>query len=134
MTEADVADFVVAFADAWASRDPAKFEALWHPDGVLHYPYVDRPVAGSEIGKLNAAHNEQTPDIVWQLLDWTSRGNVVIVEWQLTRLGAGGRFSWRGVDKFTLRDGRIIEEIVYSDTAPLRALSKGEALAPMLRF
>lgn len=134
MTESEVADFVTAFAAAWASREPARFEALWHPDGVLHYPYVDRPVAGSEIGALNAAHNEQTPDIVWQLLDWTWRGQVVIVEWQLTSFSSGKRLAWRGVDKFTLRDGKIAEEIVYSDTAPLHALRTGQRFEPMLRF
>lgn len=134
MTDAEVSDFVVAFAAAWAARDPAAFEALWHPEGVLHYPYVDRPVAGSEIGRLNAAHNEQTPDLVWQLLDWTWRGNVVIVEWQLTNMAGGKRVQWQGVDKFTLRDGRIMEEIVYSDTGPLRAMRKGETLEPMIRL
>ncbi len=48
------------------------------------------------------------PDFVWQLLDWTSRDDVVIVEWQTTRNVDGARFEWRGVDKFRIRDGKII--------------------------
>jgi len=71
--------------------------------------------------------------IVWQLPDWTSRGNVVIIEWQTTRHIGGARFEWRGVDKFRLGDGRIAEE-VYSDTAPLRAFRSGEKLEPITRF
>ena len=71
------------------------------------------------------------PDFVWQLLDWTSRGDVVIIEWQTTRNVGGVRFEWRGVDKFRIRDGKIIEERVYSDTAPLRAFRKGETLEPI---
>ena len=74
------------------------------------------------------------PDFVWQLLDWTSRGNVVIVEWQTTRHVGGVRFEWRGVDKFRLRDGKIAEEVVYSDTAPLRAFRSGEKLEPITKF
>jgi hypothetical protein len=44
------------------------------------------------------------------------------------------RFSWRGVDKFRLKAGKIIEEVVYCDTAPLRALRTGETLEPITKF
>jgi len=58
----------------------------------------------------------------------------VIIEWQTTRIVNGARFDWRGVDKFRIRDGRIAEEVVYSDTAPLRALRTGEALESITKF
>ena len=58
----------------------------------------------------------------------------MIVEWQCTRAGPGTRFDWRGVDKFRLREGRIIEERVYMDTALLRAARTGTALEPLLRL
>ena len=44
------------------------------------------------------------------------------------------RFEWRGVDKFRIKEGKIIEERVYSDTAPLRAFRKGETLEPITQF
>lgn len=75
---------------------------------------------------------ERAPDSVWQLLDWTARGAVVIVEWQNTRNLPGRRLEWRGVDKFRLRDGKILEERVYTDTAPIRAAAKGEKLGPVI--
>jgi ketosteroid isomerase-like protein len=74
----------------------------------------------------------RAPDGVWQFLDWTSRGDVVIVEWQYTRNVDGRRFEWRGVDKFRLRDGRILEERVYMDTAPQRAAANGERLEAII--
>jgi hypothetical protein len=43
-------------------------------------------------------------------------------------------FSWRGVDKLTLREGRIIEEVVYADTAPLQALRRGETFEALIRM
>ena len=134
MTDTEIGDFVTRFAAAWAARDGNAFLDLWHPDGWLHTPLVDRPVAGSELARLLEVQTAAAPDFVWQLLDWTSRGDVVIIEWQTTRLVNGKRFDWRGVDKFRIKAGRIIEERVYSDTAPLRALRRGEALEPITKF
>jgi ketosteroid isomerase-like protein len=134
MTEIETSEFVTKFAAAWAARDGDAFLSLWHPDGVLHYPLIDRPLAGSEIGRLNDVQKEAAPDLVWQLLDWTSRGEVVILEWQCTRLIAGKRFDWKGVDKLRLKNGRILEERVYMDTALLRAARSGTALEPILRL
>ena len=131
MTDAEVQEFVTRFAAAWAARDGNAFMELWHPEGLLDTPLVNRRVKGSELGRLMEVQTAAAPDFVWQLLDWTSRGDVVIIEWQTTRNVGGVRFEWRGVDKFRIREGKIIEERVYSDTAPLRAFRKGETLEPI---
>jgi len=131
MTVAEVQEFVTRFAAAWAARDGNAFMELWHPDGLLDTPLVNRRVKGSELGRLMEAQTSAAPDFVWQLLDWTSRGDVIIIEWQTTRNVNGTRFGWRGVDKFRIKQGKIIEERVYSDTAPLRAFRKGETLEPI---
>jgi ketosteroid isomerase-like protein len=134
MTDTETQDFVARFAAAWAARDGAAFLELWHTDGVLHSPLYDRPVAGKEMGRLTEVVKAAAPDLVWQLLDWSARGNVIVVEWQSTRTAGGKRLDWRGVDKFTLKDGRIVEERVYMDTAMLRAAATGSALEPILRL
>ena len=134
MTDAEVQEFVTRFAAAWAARDGQAFLDLWHPDGSLYTPLVNRRVAGSELARLMEVQTAAAPDFVWQLLDWTSRGDVVIIEWQTTRNVNGARFEWRGVDKFRIKDGKVIEERVYSDTAPLRAFGKGETLEPITRL
>jgi ketosteroid isomerase-like protein len=131
MTDEEVQNFVTRFAAAWAARDGNAFLELGHPDGMLHTPLVNRPVAGSELPRLLEVQTAAAPDFVWQLLDWTSRGDVVIVEWQTTRNVNGVRFEWRGVDKFRITAGKIAEERVYSDTAPLRAFRSGERLEPI---
>jgi len=56
----------------------------------------------------------------------------VVIEWQTTRFANGRRLDWRGVDKLRLSGGRILEERVYMDTAPLRAARAGVALEPIL--
>jgi limonene-1,2-epoxide hydrolase len=134
MTDAEIADFVTRFAAAWAARDGRAFLDLWHPEGLLHTPMVGRTVKGSELDRLMEVQTAAAPDFVWQLLNWTSRGDVVIIEWQTTRIVNRARFDWRGVDKFRITAGRIIEERVYCDTAPLRALRTGEALESITKF
>jgi hypothetical protein len=134
MTEAEASEFVAAFAEAWRTRDPAAFEALWHSEGTLSWPFTDRPIRGAQIGRLNAVVAAQAPDLVWTLLDWTWRGNVVVIEWENSRGDGPARLVWRGVDKFTLRAGKIAAEVVYTDTAPLRAIQTGAALAQMIPF
>jgi ketosteroid isomerase-like protein len=126
--------FCNAICSGMGGRDGNAFVELWHPEGLLHTPLVNRAVAASELNRLMEVQTAAAPDFVWQLLDWTSRGEVVIIEWQTTRIVNGERFSWRGVDKFRIKAGKIIEERVYCDTAPLRALRTGEMLEPITRF
>ena len=134
MTDAELQEFITRFAAAWAARDGNAFLDLWHPEGSLNTPLVSRTIKGCELHQLMEVQKAAAPDFVWQLLDWTSRGDTVIIEWQTTRIANGTRFEWRGVDKFRIRDGKIISEQVYCDTAPLRALRTGETLEPITRF
>ena len=134
MTDTEIQSFVDRFVAAWAAKDAAAFLALWHPHGKLHYPFTDRVIAGAEIGKLNDLMKVNAPDLTWTLVGWTARGDVVVVEWETSNRYGGQLVTWRGVDKFTLRDGKIIEEVVYTDTAPLQALRRGEVFEPLTRL
>lgn len=134
----EIADFIARFAVAWSTRDGQAFLELWEPDGLLHSPLYGRPIRGAEFKALTEMLVKVAPDQVWQLLDWTWRpsrdGAVVIIEWQSTRVSGGNRFDWRGVDKIKLRGGKILEEVVYFDTAPLRARRSGQSLEPLVPF
>ncbi len=46
-------EFVTRFAAAWRGRESEAFEALWWPEGKLHYPFASRVINGHEIRKLN---------------------------------------------------------------------------------
>ena len=134
MTEIEAQTFVDNFAAAWAARSADAFLALWHPDGQLHYPFANRVLEGSEIGKLNDLTKTRAPQLTWTLLDWTSRGDVVVIEWESSNRYGEHLMVWRGVDKLTLRDGKIIEEIVYADTAPLQALRLQTKFDALIQF
>ncbi len=134
MTDLEKQTFVNNFAAAWAARDGDAFLALWHPGGRLHYPFANRVIMGAEIGKLNNLTKTIAPHLTWKLVDWTSRDDVVVIEWESSNRYGERVIVWRGVDKMTLRDGKIIEEIVYCDTAPLQALRRGMKFDALIQF
>jgi hypothetical protein len=134
MTEHQMHQFVQRFSNAWARKEAALFQALWHPHGVLIYPYANRRIAGREIGKLNELTIQVAPALTWTLLGWTWRDDVVVIEWRSTNVYGERRLEWCGVDRITLEDGKIIEEIVYSDTTPLREIREGRPFEPLIKL
>jgi len=134
MTQQEAQAFVDRFAAAWAARDGGAFLALWHPDGRLHYPFANRVLKGREIGMLNDLQTAIAPHLTWSLVDWTSRGDVLVIEWESSNRYGDRTLHWRGVDKLTLVDGRIFEEIVYCDTAPLQALRQGRTFEALIQL
>lgn len=115
--------FVRSFEAAWIARDGEAMRHLWHSDGWLFTPVVDRPVAPHELPKLVAAQLRVAPDLDWRLLDWAAQGPLVYVEWRVTQTIAGTPIEWRGMDRFLLEDGKIREERVFADTAPMRLMA-----------
>jgi hypothetical protein len=134
MTEVEAERFVTRFAQAWASRVNADFEVLWDPEGNLIYPFVGRVIKGREIGVLNEVTKQNAPELTWRLLGWTLRGETIVVEWESSNRYGEHMLVWRGVDKLTVRNGRIVEEVVYTDTAPLHGLRRGQRLEPLMAF
>ena len=134
MTDTEAQAFVDRFAAAWAAKDGAAFLALWHPEGKLHYPFASRVIGGDEIGKLNDLTKANTPHLTWKLLSWTARGDLVVIEWESSNRYGEQLVTWRGVDKLTLKDGKIIEEVVYADTAPLQAMRQGKPFEALIQF
>ena len=132
MTPADMTSFVSAFANAWRTRNGADFAALWHPHGKLIYPFANRIIHGSELPMLVEFTQKNAPGLTWRLLDWTARGNVIVIEWESSNRYGEHVIKWRGVDKLTLLEGKIIEEVVNTDTAPLQAMRRGEAFEPLM--
>lgn len=134
MTDSEIQMFVDAFAQAWSRRDGDAFLALWHPDGLLHSPFANRIIKGSELGMLTELYNKSVPNLIWKLLGWTSRGNVVVIEWENSNRYGEQLVSWRGVDRITLESGKIREEIIYADTAPLQARRLGTTFEALLQL
>jgi hypothetical protein len=61
MTDAEIQNFVTRFAAAWAARDGKAFLDLWHPEGSLDTPLVNRRVAGNELDRLMQVQTTAAP-------------------------------------------------------------------------
>jgi hypothetical protein len=96
MTDAEKQTFVDRFAAAWAAREGDAFLELWHADGLLHYPFANRVIRGEEIGMLNDLTKKNSPHVTWKLIDWTARGNVVVVEWEASNKYGEHVIKWAG--------------------------------------
>lgn len=134
ITESEAEEFVRRLTAAWAARDGEAFLAIWHPDGQLHSQFYDRVIAGREVGKLNDLQRTRVPHLTWTLVGWTWRGDVVVIEWENANQYGEKTVRWRGVDKLTLRGGKIIEEVVYVDTAPIQALRAGRPFDALVQL
>lgn len=55
-------------------------------------------------------------------------------EWPCTTEEAGEPFVCRGVDKHCPWDGKIVEQTVFSNSAPSPSARPDEPLEPMMRF
>jgi ketosteroid isomerase-like protein len=126
--------FVERYVEAWVARDPEAVAALWSPEGVLTSPLYDRPMLGSEIAELTRSQFTRNPDLTWTLIEWATHGETHALEFRNTFTVRGQIFEMRGVDWMRVRDGRIVEERVYLDTAPVRALRDGRPLEPVVRL
>ncbi len=129
MTKDEATSFVEQFARA---RSRGRGEHLWRQDGKLHYPYADRVIEGREIGALCDITAAQAPHLTWEMIGWTHRDDVIVVEWLTTNRYGDALIRMTGVDRLTVKDGLIIEEIVYADTAPLRAMIEGAPLKAIM--
>ena len=112
--------FVAAYEQAWASREPGVMARMWHRDGVLHHPALGTPVTGEVVPSNNDLTKNALPEFSWTLTRWASAGDVAFLEWRCrARIGEELR-EWQGVDVMVVREGRIAEERVYTDTYPIR--------------
>jgi len=111
--------FLERFKECWGI--PARFAALYHPEAAIRSPVFRRPVRGSEVADAVARTRSLLPDVRLDVRDWAARGDVLFIEWEITATVAGEPFGWPGLSRFTLRDGRAIEELVCFDTLPLWA-------------
>lgn len=132
MNDAERLAFIAKFEKAWSSRQDEDFTAIWHPDGRLIYPFAGRVILGRELPLLNQITKANAPALKWRMVGWTSREDVIVVEWESSNVYGAREVVWRGVDKITLENGRIREEVVYTDTAPFHAMRRGETFAPLI--
>ena len=118
-TRSQAEKFLERFQERWGSPEP--FAALYHPEAVIRSPVFSQPARGSDVADAVARTRSLLPDIRLDVRDWVARGDVLFIEWKIAATFGGEPIGWAGMSRFTLRDGRAIEELVCFDTLPLWA-------------
>ena len=112
-------EFMVRFSETWRDPDPEGFADLFTPDGTLFHPTMARPIPARQVPDYVRRIKALVPDLSLEVDNWAARGEVVLIEWTIRGTFDGERLSWKGMDRFSLRDDKAKEGVAYFDTFPL---------------
>ena len=118
--------------DAWNTKDPDQVAALYAPDGVRHQIALPEALLEGRdaIRDMVAALMHSTPNFVLTERAHVEQGDRQVVEWNWSGTiendlgdlpGRGQSVNLDGISSVLVRDGMIVQERVYWDTATLLA-------------
>jgi len=119
---------VARYNEAWNRHDLEEILALHSPDMVFENHTADERVGGEQVRRHIEDIFARWPDLAFATRRLRACGTAAVCEWTARATHArpvpagdrvlpptGRRLEWRGVDVFTLDDGRIARKDVYSD-------------------
>jgi len=113
------AQFVAAWTQMWDDHDGEFWPSLLRADGVLKNPFgvlTREELPGYMAGLVAGISDHQI-----HRLSWGPTNDGVLIEWLMTGQIGDRPLEVRGVDRFTLHDGLIVEGVAYFDPAPFLA-------------
>jgi ketosteroid isomerase-like protein len=115
----NVQSFVEKWSRVWNGRDsdPDLYLELLQEDCVLVNPLS--PMTRDELPQFMESVLAMEPDIRVAATQWAATADgIVFIEWINTGTVNGAPIELRGVDRFTLRDGKASEGFSYFDPRP----------------
>jgi ketosteroid isomerase-like protein len=115
MNQAEVADLIGRYNDAWNRQDLETIHALHHPEIVFENHTAAERAEGATAVRAHIAqifHNN--PTMTFSTRSFRAADDFAVCEWTLTVERDGQQLEWDGVDVFPLRDGLIARKDVYS--------------------
>lgn len=115
---------VERFAQFWSDPRAEDVPPLVTDDVVGWWPGYDEPVRG--VGRYSQALAELLallPDMRLSVAEHATNGDTVFVRWIMRATGRKGPFQFTGIDRITLRDGRVAENVIRFDSEHLRRLA-----------
>lgn len=113
-------EFVLAFAEGWAKRDVDFLGSLMDPEVNSFYAGMEAPTGIEGVKSYIGMVIELAPDIELKPTRWAAAGDDVFIEWSAKATVGRNLIEWQGTDRFTLKDGKVIEGRAYFDTAPIQ--------------
>lgn len=129
-----VEEFLEAFEDAWAARDPDRIAAAYTPDVVFEDPAVNETLLGREgVRRFATEIFRMAPDFrvvstdrpsisparPWVFVPYRMTGTATGHFDYLDLAPTGRRFEIEGVDRWEMRDGLIAHYRTFYDASDL---------------
>lgn len=111
-------DFYERFKSFWAAPSGERVAEVIAPDATIHFSGAGS-MTGAAYAEWMAGTLAAMSDINVTPLDCAGNEDVLYISWESSATLHGSRRTYRGVDRFRLRDGFAIEEYVIFDTAVL---------------
>ena len=111
-----------AFVESWSkvwrgpNSDPQLYMSLLHEGCLLVNPVSSG--TRENLPEIMQGFLSAEPDVHIVPTRWAETADGVIIEWVNTGPLHGAPFELRGVDRFTLRDGKATEGYSYFDPRP----------------
>jgi SnoaL-like domain len=112
-------DFFERFKSFWAAPTGARVAELIAPDATIHFSGAG-VFSGLDYRAVMQQMLDAMPDLVVTPLDWAADGERMYIAWETQATIHGERRTYRGVDRFRIKDGMAVEEHVIFDTAVLQ--------------
>ncbi|MEO0461785.1 MAG: nuclear transport factor 2 family protein [Pseudomonadota bacterium] len=117
-------DFYERFKSFWAKPSGKRVPELIAPDATIHFTGAGF-MSGSEYAAWMAGTLAELEELVVTPMDCAGNGDMLYIAWEAAANLHGERRTYRGVDRFRLKDGIAIEEHVIFDSAVLTPEGRG---------
>ncbi len=117
-------DFYARFQSFWVSPSGPRVLEIIAPDASIHFTG-----AGIMTGEVYSGMMGELLDQMEELsvtpLDCAGNGEMLYIAWEASARLHGSKRTYRGVDRFRIKDGMAIEEHVIFDSAVLTPEGRG---------
>jgi steroid delta-isomerase-like uncharacterized protein len=112
-------EFVDRFRSFWAAPAGTRVPDLIAPEAVVYWPGAE-PMSGETYAARMDTMLQLVPGMTLEVVDHALTDDLLFIFWRAHVTLGERALDWTGVDRFRLRDGRAIEEVVTFDTQLLR--------------
>ncbi|MEM9840204.1 MAG: nuclear transport factor 2 family protein [Pseudomonadota bacterium] len=117
-------DFYRRFKSFWAAPSGERVAEVIAPDATIHFTGAGI-MSGTDYADWMGETLAQMADMTVTPLDCAGNGDMLYIAWETSAIIHGLRRTYRGVDRFRLKDGMAIEEHVIFDSAVLTPEGRG---------
>ncbi len=112
------ADFYERFQSFWAAPSGDRVPELIAPDARIHFTGAGI-MSGDDYANWMAETLSTMENMTVTPMDCAGNGDMLYIAWETSAILHGSQRTYRGVDRFRLKNGMAVEEHVIFDSAVL---------------